>query len=131
MSTAEVVGVMVDHPARGPAMRGTDAMGVGDQDWPEEVARIIDPVRSGHLTIAVERVMPGEHRAGFGALAPWQNGGHAGSQKLIRMGEGRETDFNPFDIRDGVVRSGRSGKRQAKVAGAGFCGGHERAPVHL
>ena len=103
-------------------------VGVGDHHRPFEEARLLDPGRSGHLTVAVKRVPSGEHWIVEAIFAAGKNGCHSGSHRtfadlqLARPGDqGGETHLDTGNIGDGVEPPGRPVEGYAKVARSRFC----------
>src|SRR5690606_9831404 len=72
------VGVLADRPARGCMVDDADTVRVGDAQRTDEVAAVLDPVRAGHLAVAVERVETRPHRLRLAVAAARQDGGDAG-----------------------------------------------------
>ena len=101
------------HPAERGVAHHADAAGVGDQDRRLEKAGLLHPVRAGHVAVAVQHVVRGEHRIELPAAR--QDRGDAGADRPLPFDElafaanqRREADLDAGDIGDGVERSGRS-----------------------
>ena len=96
-------------------------MGVGDQNRAKEITAVLDPMRPGHLAIAIQRGLTGANRLGVAGIHPGNNGGDACAHVAVGVLQGAETDRHTRHISDGVERAGGAGKGQAKITGAGHC----------
>jgi hypothetical protein len=56
-----MLGILLDHPAHDGMMDDADGVRIGETDGPEEIPGIGDPVRAGHLAVAVEVELTGPH----------------------------------------------------------------------
>src|SRR5271167_1566257 len=102
------------------------AVRVGDHDGAIQEAGVFQPSRARHLAVAVERE-PGSEDGVVGVAAAGMDGGYAGADwafsnfELAAAGDERGvSDFDAFDIGDGVVRAGGAVEGDAEVAGSGF-----------
>ena len=96
-------------------MHRADAAGVGDEHRMRQRLEIADPVRAGHLAVAVQGVGGGEDRRVPDVL-PRQHGGHPGAhraladlQRTVAADDGGMADQHPVDVGDGVGGAGRQG----------------------
>src|SRR5262249_40039060 len=103
----------------------TDAVCVGDEHRAIEEAGFGEPVRAGHIAVAVLREEAAEDGIGrFPAARP--DAGDAGADG-IALDESAVADFDTGDIGDGVERAGCAFEGHAEIARARFSlsvGGH-------
>ncbi len=99
-------------------------MRVGDHHRPVEKARILEPGGAGHLAIAVEREPSGEDGIVV-CFAAGKNGGDSGAHRAfadyelaLARDERGVSDFNAFDVGDGVVRAGSAVEGNSQTARA-------------
>ena len=84
---------------------------------PDEVAAVVNPVRAGHLAVAVEGVHAGPRRLRLRIAAERQDRGHAGAhrpparhQRSVALDPGAVADLDSRHVGDGIVRSVCPGK---------------------
>lgn len=117
---------MLHHPGDCRVAHHAYAAGVGNQDRSFEQPALFDPVRSGHVAVAVTGEVAGEYAARTG-FSKRQNRGDAGPDRsfsdhqLALAGDERfEPHLDTGDIRDRVQRSLRSVEGDAEIARARF-----------
>ena len=118
-AVAEMVGIAVNHPACRTRVAGPNAVGVGDQNRAQKIAAVLDPMRPGHLAIAVQRGLASADGFGVAGIHPRDDRRDSGAHMAGRVLQGAKPHADPGHIGDGIQRAGRAGKRQAKITGAG------------
>ena len=101
------------------------AVGVGDHDGAVEEAGVFEPGGAGHFAVAVERE-PGAEDGVVRVFPARMNGGDAGADRafsdfeLAAAGDERGvSDFNAFDVGDGVVQRRVCRRRERLDRGLG------------
>jgi hypothetical protein len=112
-------------PADEGLVHGAEAVRVRDPDRAHEVAGLLDPMRAGHLAVAVERMKARPN--GCGDRPRPAAGEHHGDARARRaFGAARSgvvdergvSDLDARHIGDRVMRTWRAGKREAEIAPA-------------
>ena len=99
------------HPAERGVAHHADAAGIRDQDRRLEKARLLHPMRAGHVAVAVEHVVA--RQTPDRTSAARQDGGDARADRALAFDElafaanqRGEADFDAGHVGDGVERSG-------------------------
>ncbi len=106
------LGVPLGHVGDGGVVHGADAAGVGDEDRVRQRLEVADPVRPGHLAVAVQRVGGGED-GGVPDVLARQHRGDAGAhrtsadlERALAAHDRGVADQHAVDVGDGVVGPG-------------------------
>ena len=120
MTAREKGVVMLDHPLRDAVVHRPDAMGVGDGQGPDEIARVLYPMGARHLAIAVQGELPGPDRLRRACVLSGPDHRDPGPHLAGRVGQGAKAHCDAGHVGDGIEGARRAGKRQPQVTGAGF-----------
>ena len=117
--------VMLDYPADDTVGRASDVQRVGQHDRLLEVTGLIDPVRAGHLAVAVESEECGRHLA-VPRVRIGKNGRRTGTN-VTSFDFGHMRDADAGDVGDRIEWTGR---KEPEVERENGQGGQEKHPAH-